>query len=266
MLEILFRNFLSFDFIIFIAAIGNVVVLVQTIRFARKLFDALNPYCWIPGGEASLAEIQGKFARRSKIDSESDIIRLRRNMNAFYVVYENLTAIFPLLGLLGTVVSLIPLVDNMGEVPTGLFFSALTSTMWGIIFAIVFKALNGYVASRIEDNEKNIDIYLQRNTDKLLREKALAESASTESSFEVSGVEAAHSEEPAAENAAVSGTEPVAEGALETVSDAAVSETLEHDPFAYEPERPANKPDPSLLAPEFFGASTENKENADEKA
>ncbi len=246
MLEILFRNFLSFDFIIFIAAIGNVVVLVQTIRFARKLFDALNPYCWIPGGEASLAEIQGKFARRSKIDSESDIIRLRRNMNAFYVVYENLTAIFPLLGLLGTVVSLIPLVDNMGEVPTGLFFSALTSTMWGIIFAIVFKALNGYVASRIEDNEKNIDIYLQRNTDKLLREKALAESASPES-FEVSGVEAAHIEEPAAENTAV-------------------SETLEHDPFAYEPERLANKPDPSLLAPEFFGASTENKENADEKA
>ena len=180
MLEVIFKNFLSFDFIIFILAIINGVILVQTIRFSRKLYDALNPYCWIPGGEASLAEIQGKFTRRNRVDSESDIIRLRRRMNAFYIIYENLTAIFPLLGLLGTVVALIPLVNSMGEVPTGLFFSALTSTMWGIIFAIAFKVANGYVASGIEDNEKNIDIYLQRNTDKLLRERAIATSAEYE--------------------------------------------------------------------------------------
>lgn len=177
MLEVIFSNFLSFDFIIFLLALVNTYVLVMTIRYSRKLYDTLNPYCWIPGGEASLKEIQGKFARRSRVDSETDIISLRRKMNARYVVYENLTAIFPLLGLLGTVVSLIPLVDNMGEVATGMFFSALTSTMWGIIFAIIFKVANGYVASGIEDNEKNIDIYLQRNTDKILKMKALAESA-----------------------------------------------------------------------------------------
>ncbi len=175
MFSVIFHNFLTFDFIIFILALANVYVLVMTIRYSRRLYDALNPYCWIPGGEASLKEITGKFTRRMRVDSETDIIRLRRSMNASYVVYENLTAIFPLLGLLGTVVSLIPLVDDMGEVATGMFFSALTSTMWGIIFAIVFKVANGYVASGIEDNEKNIDIYLQRNTDKILKMKALAE-------------------------------------------------------------------------------------------
>ncbi len=177
MIKVIFQNFLSFDFIIFLLAIGNGFVLAQTIRASKKLYDALNPYCWIPGGEASLKEIQGKFARRNRVDSESDIIRLRRKMNAYYVVFENLTAIFPLLGLLGTVVSLIPMVDSLGEVETGLFFAALTSTMWGIIFAICYKVANGYVASGIEDNEKNIDIYLQRNTDKILKAKALSESA-----------------------------------------------------------------------------------------
>ena len=42
----------------------------------------------------------------------------------------------------------------------------------GIIFAIVFKALNGYLSSGIEYNEKNIEIYLQRNTDRILRSQA----------------------------------------------------------------------------------------------
>ena len=53
--------------------------------------------------------------------------------------------------------------------------------MWGIIFAIVFKTLNGYLSSGIEDNEKNIEIYLQRNTDRLFRESGIliAEAATT---------------------------------------------------------------------------------------
>ena len=316
MLEIIFQNFFTFDFIIFLLAIVNAVILVQTIRFSRKLYDALNPYCWIPGGEASLAEIKGKFARRNKLDSESDIIRLRRRMNAFYVVYENLTAIFPLLGLLGTVVSLIPLVNNMGEVATGLFFSALTSTMWGIIFAIIFKVANGYVASGIEDNEKNIDIYLQRNTDKLLRERALAESAEGEApdvvaEAEENSVPATVVPQPAAtgddadfsdtvadsaetatptaddENAEAATAEALSEVATdplveattgEAVSEAttadplveattagALDNTANSDPFDFEPVH-NKKTDPALLAPEFFGTTDVNKENADEKA
>lgn len=170
LLSVLADNFLSFDFIIFLLAGLNIFVLVKTSVYSKQLYKTLNPYCWIPGGDTSLREIQEKFAQQKDKSSESDIIQLRRKMNTYYVIYENLTAIFPLLGLLGTVVSLLPLVGEMGEIVTGLFFSALTSTMWGIIFAIVFKALNGYLSSGIEDNEKNIEIYLQRNTDRFLRE------------------------------------------------------------------------------------------------
>ena len=170
LLGVLADNFLSFDFIIFLLGGLNVFVLIKTSIYSKQLYKTLNPYCWIPGGDESLREIQEKFAQQKDKSSETDIIQLRRKMNTYYVIYENLTAIFPLLGLLGTVVSLLPMVADMGEIMTGLFFSALTSTMWGIIFAIVFKALNGYLSSGIEDNEKNIEIYLQRNTDCLFRE------------------------------------------------------------------------------------------------
>lgn len=172
LLGVLGNNFLSFDFIIFLLGGLNVFVFVKTTVYSRQLYKTLNPYCWIPGGDASLREVQEKFAQQREKSSETDIIQLRRKMNTYYVIYENLTAIFPLLGLLGTVVSLLPMVGELGEIVTGLFFSALTSTMWGIIFAIVFKALNGYLSSGIEDNEKNIEIYLQRNTDRILRSQA----------------------------------------------------------------------------------------------
>ena len=172
LLGVLGNNFLSFDFIIFLLGGLNVFVFVKTTVYSGQLYKTLNPYCWIPGGDASLREVQEKFAQQREKSSETDIIQLRRKMNTYYVIYENLTAIFPLLGLLGTVVSLLPMVGELGEIVTGLFFSALTSTMWGIIFAIVFKALNGYLSSGIEDNEKNIEIYLQRNTDRILRSQA----------------------------------------------------------------------------------------------
>lgn len=237
MLEVIFKNFLTFDFIIFLLAIGNCFVLVQTIRSSRKLYDALNPYCWIPGGEASLQEIKGKFARRNRVDSESDVIRLRRRMNAYYVVFENLTAIFPLLGLLGTVVSLIPMVDSLGDIETGLFFSALTSTMWGIIFAICFKVANGYVASGIEDNEKNIDIYLQRNTDKILKMKAL-------------------------ENSAEEYTEPVYD---KVPAEEKASAPAEND-YSSVDEVKKLETNPADLVPEFFGTDAPAQENDNEKA
>lgn len=170
LLSVLADNFLSFDFIIFLLGGLNVFILIKTSIYSKQLYKTLNPYCWIPGGDTSLREVQEKFAQQKDKSSETDIIQLRRKMNTYYVIYENLTAIFPLLGLLGTVVSLLPMVGDMGEIVTGLFFSALTSTMWGIVFAIVFKALNGYLSSGIEDNEKNIEIYLQRNTERILQE------------------------------------------------------------------------------------------------
>ena len=93
-------------------------------------------------------------------------------------VFITLITIFPLLGMLGTVKSL--LVLNFGDENAILsarnsFFDALTSTAWGIIFAIIFKVVNAVIAKHTEDNiekvsglisGKAVNIDAQRSSDK----------------------------------------------------------------------------------------------------
>lgn len=69
-----------------------------------------------------------------------------------YTLFITLISIFPLLGMLGTVQALLKL--DMTQERTSLqnnFFSALTSTAWGIIFAIGFKIANSFVQPKIEN-------------------------------------------------------------------------------------------------------------------
>ena len=67
--------------------------------------------------------------------------------------------IFPLLGMFGTVRALIK-INLSGEMDSFRqeFFGALTSTAWGIIFAVIFKLINAYfeyrIVSQIEAAEK----------------------------------------------------------------------------------------------------------------
>ena len=91
--------------------------------------------------------------RRRKESKEQAI---REKMNQGYAWYANFTTMFPLFGMLGTVYSLIRVVgDSLTE--TSAFFSALTSTAWGIVAAIIFKALDSTLSYKIEDNEKHTE-------------------------------------------------------------------------------------------------------------
>ena len=97
---------------------------------------------------------------------EYEVVALRRKEMRAYHVFINFIMIFPLLGILGTVVSLLPLVNGLGQaqVQTN-FFAALTSTLWGLVFAIIFKILDGLLSGSIEDNESSVSLYLSRNND-----------------------------------------------------------------------------------------------------
>ncbi len=72
-----------------------------------------------------------------------------------YTLFVTLISIFPLLGMFGTVTALLGL-DLSGEAAVasarGGFFNALTSTTWGIIFAIIFKIVNAVISSSVENN------------------------------------------------------------------------------------------------------------------
>ena len=80
-------------------------------------------------------------------------------------VFVTLITIFPLLGMLGTVKSL--LVLNFGDENAILnarssFFDALTSTAWGIIFAILFKVVNAVICRHTEDNIDKVSGLISR--------------------------------------------------------------------------------------------------------
>ena len=82
-----------------------------------------------------------------------------------YSLFVTLITIFPLLGMLGTVKSL--LVLNFGDENAILnarssFFDALTSTAWGIIFAILFKVVNAVICKHTEDNIDKVSELISR--------------------------------------------------------------------------------------------------------
>ncbi|WP_432650605.1 MotA/TolQ/ExbB proton channel family protein [Huintestinicola sp.] len=78
-------------------------------------------------------------------------------LDIVYNVFVTIISMFPLLGMLGTVISLIGLgnVFQMdGADMNGIkseFFLALTSTAWGIIFSLIYKSFNAVAQPTIEN-------------------------------------------------------------------------------------------------------------------
>lgn len=88
---------------------------------------------------------------------------LTRHLNTAYNLFTTMITVFPLLGMFGTVRSLLELnlaTEEMAELQVH-FFDALTSTAWGIFFAIMFKILNAVIEydtiNQIEIVQKIID-------------------------------------------------------------------------------------------------------------
>lgn len=102
-----------------------------------------------------------KIEKRIKRKSEHEF---KRTMYYFldipYTVFITLISVFPLLGMLGTVIALLSL-DLSGDTEAlkGNFFQALDTTMWGIIFAVIFKIINAFFQPFIEaqiEKSKNL--------------------------------------------------------------------------------------------------------------
>ncbi|SDA16871.1 MotA/TolQ/ExbB proton channel family protein [Ruminococcus sp. YE71] len=113
-----------------------------------------------------------KEKRRSKTDKETFELSqnigwarsMRKCLNISYSLYSGITSVFPLLGMFGTVKSLLDLPSlTSGDITAvqGSFFTALTSTAWGIIWAVVFKIFGSAIAPGIEDRRSELDKEIQ---------------------------------------------------------------------------------------------------------
>lgn len=163
--SVIFMNILGYDMIIFITAVFTGFVYFFLKKSADRLYRKLHLTVFVPDGDGSRKEADDDISGLR----ETDIVTMRKQTGSLYSVFVNLTGIFPLLGILGTVTSLLGLVADTSDI-TGNFYGALTSTFWGLIFAIIFKFLDGIISAKIEDNEKNVALYLERNSAKTVPE------------------------------------------------------------------------------------------------
>lgn len=158
-LQPILDNFFKFDFLIIIIAIGASFLYYRCLESCKQLFNILIPKGNVALGKKNQRVMNEHYKLYFDSDGEQEILQKRQKSNSLYVLFSNICAIFPLMGLLGTVIALIPMV---GVMDTNLFFMALTSTFWGIVFAIIFKALNGYLQARVEENNELVQTYLLR--------------------------------------------------------------------------------------------------------
>lgn len=165
-ISIFAKSFFKFDIIILILAAVNVYIYLELRKTTDRLYRHFNPY----DRTRNLSENGRKNLKNATKDAkqltENELLDIRETMNSLYSWYVNLTTMFPLLGMLGTVVALIPMVNSIGTGDVSNFFSALTSTAWGIIMALVFKTLDATVSYKIEDNEKHTEYLMFPKEDK----------------------------------------------------------------------------------------------------
>ena len=128
----LFSRFTLIDAVIFFVAIGTAIILLYCLERAKKI------NCYVEEWKKTKNPNFSKY--------------LHDELSVAYNLFLTMISIFPLLGMFGTVMGLLNVdfsVGTMDDVKTN-FFTALTSTAWGIIFSVVFKVVNSFCANRIE--------------------------------------------------------------------------------------------------------------------
>lgn len=147
----------KFDWIIIVFAVFNGVIYWKVKKNTDKIYNHFNSSDKTSNlSEKALDNLRKNTGRRKKL-SDNDLLDSREKMNKNYALYLSVTTMFPLLGMLGTVWALIPMVNTIGTTDISNFFSALTSTAWGIVIALIFKFCDSKVSYKIEDNEKHIE-------------------------------------------------------------------------------------------------------------
>ncbi len=126
------KSILGNDFLMLLAAILALVFMVVTLVLAKAIERRAEEW------------EKNKNVPFSKF--------LLHGTSRFYTLFVTMISIFPLLGMLGTVIGLLGLDLASGDMDNirNNFFIALTSTAWGIIFSVIFKFLHAWICDNVE--------------------------------------------------------------------------------------------------------------------
>jgi len=154
------NNLFGYDMIIILTAVGTLGYFLFVRFHSIKVYNTIHTKGYRPDDMMDAKDTTPPSRDEIK-KTKINLRKMRETSEKYYSMYANLTGIFPLLGILGTVIALIPMVQDMANMQHN-FFVALTSTLWGLVFAIFFKVLDAMLAPRIERNNRGIDDYLEK--------------------------------------------------------------------------------------------------------
>ena len=146
------------DFVSVVIIILGAAVLAALIRYGMKFRDILEAFGRIEVRKNSYKEKldkKGNVDRTAEEKVSYDRRRLEENRENYnriysrYAVASQLIGLFPLLGILGTVLGLISSdLTDIDSLVAGLT-EALRTTLWGLVAAIVLKAVDAVVPGKL---------------------------------------------------------------------------------------------------------------------
>lgn len=140
------------EVIIHIMAAFNFAVLIVMWFYHKKSDRVLHPSGNIKYGiQSSLQLTKGEVANLQK---------RRDGLLVIYSLYANITAIFPILGILGTVAALIMQANS--ENLTDNLMVALNTTLLGAVYAIFFKVCDSIVSAKVDAFVDDADYVMRK--------------------------------------------------------------------------------------------------------
>jgi biopolymer transport protein ExbB len=159
MVQIILHNLMGYDLLILLLAVINATVIYpRTKGYSMLLKNQLQPKIYVP---VSLLMERVKGKKEDKLNLNA-LIGMRSDEIQYYSIFSAINSAFPMMGMLGTILSLLNIVELSQQQVTLNFTIALTSTFWGLIFALAFKAVDATLYPMIEQNKENLKMLLER--------------------------------------------------------------------------------------------------------
>jgi len=160
-IEAIIGNFIGYDLIIVLLGGLNLAIFFDAGKKLRTLENAIYKQT-----DISLMKKNEVLMDEITKDDMAKIKHARGEANGRYSLFANIITVFPLLGLLGTVISLVMVAGDGGfENAHDSFMMSLTSTFWGVSFAIFFKLCDSFVSTKVEqlNNDANRIVVTQED-------------------------------------------------------------------------------------------------------
>jgi len=159
MLSIILKNLIGYDsLIVLLALFAGVYVYPKARQASDALKDQLQPTLYLP-----IDILMEGFVRGGSKDPDLHMIKKLKDKEArFVTILITVISVFPLLGILGTIIALLGMVDLGSQEVLLNFTTALTSTFWGLVFAIGFKGGSSMLMAQSDENGENFELLIRR--------------------------------------------------------------------------------------------------------